>query len=286
MLDLHTRAGARGALAFAIVLAWSSPGHAEGAADRVATAQGLYDSAAELIRAGRFAEACPKLEESERLDPAMGTRFFLATCYESTGRPTKAWSLFLELASAAKADGNALREATARQRAASLEARLPRVIVSVADANAGLPGLTVLRDDTRLGPVTWGSPIPVDLGAHTVRATADGKDRVGDDRGRAGAGAANRGARAAAGGRGRPEGRRRRRAAGVARSRARSLRPAPGLGAQRIAALVVGSAGLAGLAAGGVLGLAGAVRLEPGGARRAPRTRRAARPRTTRASAP
>ena len=159
------------------MLAVASPrrSEAQGSADRVATAQGLYESAAELIKAGRFAAACPKLEESQRLDPAMGTQFFLATCYESTDRPTSAWSLFLEVANAAKASGKALREATATQRAAALEPRLPRITVVVAEANAGLPGLAVSRGDTPLKPVVWGSPIPVDFGAHTVRAAATGK---------------------------------------------------------------------------------------------------------------
>src|SRR6185369_5679854 len=97
-------------LALALLLAHPAVAWADTPADRAARAQGLYDAAAELIKAGKFAEACPKLEESQRLDPAMGTQFFLAGCYEKTGRPTSAWSLFLEVAAAAKAAGNTVRE--------------------------------------------------------------------------------------------------------------------------------------------------------------------------------
>jgi hypothetical protein len=262
------RAGARGALVFAfvfsIVLAWACPGRAEGAGDRIATAQGLYDAAAELMVAGKFGEACPKLEESQRLDPAMGTQFYLATCYESTGRPTKAWSLFLEVASAARAYGNAQREATARLRAAVLEPKLPRVTVVVADESAKLRGLRVARDEAVLKPVVWGSPVPVDLGPHTVRVTAEGKApwtatvtvrELGQrievqvpalvDRSAA-VGPVTAAARQdSSEGDGAPEA---------------DVPPQPaagaGLGVQRVAGIVAGGAGLAGLVAGGALGLA------------------------------
>ena len=39
----------------------------------VARAQALFDEALVLIKAGKYAEACPRLEESDRLDPGMGT---------------------------------------------------------------------------------------------------------------------------------------------------------------------------------------------------------------------
>src|ERR1700691_908594 len=120
----RTLARARLLIASGLLLAWPSRASAQGSTERTATAQGLYESAAALMKAGKSAEACPKLEESQRLDPAMGTQFFLAVCYESTGRPTSAWSLFLEVANAAKAAGNTVRETTARARAAALEPKL------------------------------------------------------------------------------------------------------------------------------------------------------------------
>ena len=138
--------------------------------------RGSTDSAAELIKAGKFARgSAPKLEESQRLDPAMGTQFFLAGCYEKTGRPTSAWSLFLEVAAAARAAGNGVRETTARARAAALEPKLPRLRVVVAEATRALPGLEVSRDGVPLKPVAYDAPIPVDLGDHFVRVHAAGK---------------------------------------------------------------------------------------------------------------
>ena len=244
-------------------LAWPGVTSAQSASERAATAQGLYESAVERIKAGRIDQACPKLEESQRLDPAMGTQFFLATCYEGTGRPTSAWSLFIDVAATAKAAGNTLRETTARARAAALEPRLPRMTVILAAATAALPGLEVTRDELLVKPVVWGSPVPVDMGEHTVRATAPGKvpfelrvriTQLGQrlqvdvppllD----GASPVNPELAPAPSDPVKPE-------SVPPSDPAPGAPPRPSFPAQRIAAVATGSVGVAGLVAGGVLGL-------------------------------
>jgi hypothetical protein len=141
----------------------------------VATAQAAYDSGKQLLSEGKYAEACPKLEESQRLDPGTGTQFHLADCWEHIGRTASAWAAFLEVATASKAAGRTDRETISRARAAELEPRLSRVTIVVAAKDT--PGLQIQRDGETVGSALWETPIPVDLGSHIVAATAPGKQR-------------------------------------------------------------------------------------------------------------
>ena len=96
---------------------------AQGAANRAA-AQALFDQGRNLMKDGKFDEACPKLEESQRLDPAIGTQFNLASCYEKAGKTASAWTLYLEVAAETRKLGQSQREEVARSRAKVLEAQL------------------------------------------------------------------------------------------------------------------------------------------------------------------
>ena len=84
-----------------------------------------------LMKAKNYAEACPKLAESQRLDPGIGTQFHLADCYENQGKLASAWATFLEVASLAAASNQPDREKAAKARAARLEPRLPRLTIVV-----------------------------------------------------------------------------------------------------------------------------------------------------------
>jgi hypothetical protein len=163
-------------LGFAFVLAMgvASPRFvsAQTTSDSV-TAQALFDDARDLMAKGRYAQACPKLEESQRLDPGSGTLLNLAACYEHEGRTASAWTKFLEAAAAAQAGGNAERASAARERAAALAPRLARITIRVTDVETA--GLEVRRDGAIVSAAQQGTAIPVDPGAHTVVATVPGK---------------------------------------------------------------------------------------------------------------
>jgi len=136
--------------------------------------EALFQEAKRLIAVGNYAEACPKLEESYRLDPGTGTLLNLGVCYEKTGRTAKAWAKFNEAASSARREGRADRFRMATDHAKALEPTLSRLTVAVA-AGAEVSGLEVRVDDTVLGKASWGFAMPYDPGAHQVTATAPGK---------------------------------------------------------------------------------------------------------------
>jgi len=157
-----------------LITAAAAVAGADPPAENAALAQALFDDAKQLMEAGSYAEACPKLEESQRLDPAPGTLFYLADCYEGLGRTASAWSIFLEVAGAARSAGRPEHEAFARERAAALEPNLSKLSV-VVPANANVAGLRIERDGIIVGRATWGAPLPVDSGDHSVVASAPGR---------------------------------------------------------------------------------------------------------------
>ena len=67
----------------------------------VAKADALFQQGRTLVERGDFAAACPLFEESQRLDPGVGTMLWLADCYASSGQTTTALAWFKEAAIAA-----------------------------------------------------------------------------------------------------------------------------------------------------------------------------------------
>lgn len=121
---------------------------------------------------GRFAEACPKLQESLRIDPGMGTQFNLAHCWEQLGLTASAWGLFLDVAAAAESSGQRKRERAARQRAAALEPKLSRLRIDVV---APAPGMKIMRAGEEVGEGAWNTDVPIDPGTYQIEASAPDK---------------------------------------------------------------------------------------------------------------
>src|SRR5688572_12295677 len=110
---------------------FSHPSAAEPSAMDRAAAEALFEEAVLLMDKGEALPACPKLEESQRLDPAVGTLLYLGACYEKLGRTASAWATFTEAAYAAKDAGQGDRELIASQNAARLRPLLARLVVEV-----------------------------------------------------------------------------------------------------------------------------------------------------------
>jgi serine/threonine-protein kinase len=162
------------ALAAFCFLVFSGSARAAGTPGETAAAQALFDEARSLIEEGHYAEACPKLEESQRLDPAWGTLINLADCYERTGRTASAWSRFLQVAAGSRQAGQIARAETAKARAAALEDRLSKMVISVASSDRPA-GIEVKRDGVDVGAAQFDTSVPVDPGEHTIEASAPGR---------------------------------------------------------------------------------------------------------------
>jgi hypothetical protein len=124
--------------------------------------------------AGRYLEACPKLAESYRLDPATGALLATALCYERAGRLASAWAAYTEAAARAKQEGSVDREEVARAKATELEPKLAKLVIEL-EPGASVPGLSVSRDGLVVGEGVFGTALPVDPGPHVVEARAPGR---------------------------------------------------------------------------------------------------------------
>ncbi len=169
------RLGRRCAFVLALAILQSPPASAQGSSADRAAAEALFKEGKRLAADGKFELACPKFEESQKLDPGIGTQFNLANCYERSGRTASAWTSFLEVASSARVAGQKDRERVARARAGALESQLIHLTVIVAPELAQTAGLEVRRNGVVVGKAQWGVPMPVDPGTQSLEASAPGK---------------------------------------------------------------------------------------------------------------
>lgn len=167
------------AFAIAVALALSpGAGRADERADKAA-AEAQFDAGLALLKAGKYAEACPKLESSQSIDPAVGTLMYLGECYARLGRTASAWAAFREAGSMARALKQTDRATTATERAAALEAQLCYLRVTVPPAYAGVE-LTVQRNGVTVPAELYGVEVPVDPGTIVVKATAKGREEFSE----------------------------------------------------------------------------------------------------------
>jgi hypothetical protein len=140
-------------------------------AEDQAAARALFEEGRALMKAGQYASACPKLEAAQKLFTSAGILLNLADCHQKIGRPASAWTEFGEAVAVAKRTNRDEDAEEATRRQAALEPSLPHLTIRVAHV---VPGLSVKRDGAILASAAWGAALPVDLGAHEIRAEADG----------------------------------------------------------------------------------------------------------------
>jgi hypothetical protein len=152
-------------------LAQQQPATSDARATGEARADALFQEGKRLFDAGRYADACAKLAESDALGPTVSSLGLLAGCHEHQGRIATAWREYLTTAARAEDTGDE-RAAFARERAAALEPRLPKLVIRLKQA---APGVEVLRNREPMPAGEIGNAIPVDPGEYEIIARGPGK---------------------------------------------------------------------------------------------------------------
>jgi len=134
-----------------------------------AAATELFDAGRDMMKAGDYAAACPKLAESARLQPSVGALAKLAECEEHERRLVSAYGRWKQALNLARSMGDE-RAADVEKEVSRLDGIVPKLRIAAAGA---LPAETVIRvDAVELGPAGLGVALAVEPGTHAVQASA------------------------------------------------------------------------------------------------------------------
>jgi hypothetical protein len=158
-----------------VLLAVQVPASAPVHAQDVAAAEALFRAGRELLLKGDYAAACPKLAESNRLDPSSGAALNVALCHSKEGKTATAWAEYLVAARLANQQHKPERVEEAMKKAAEIEKDLSHLTIVVTKPVAGME---IHRDDVIVAESSFGTSLPIDPGKHVVTATAPGYQKV------------------------------------------------------------------------------------------------------------
>ena len=155
------------------ILACASAAHAQSAG---AQAEVLFRQGRDLMAAGKYAEACTALQESNKLEPAVTTLLNLAGCREKLGQVATAWGLFLDAERQTRSATDAATQQlhdVASSHAKQLEPRVSKLVINVPQASQ-VDQLEIRRGQDRMDPAMWNRALPIDGGTYTITAHAPG----------------------------------------------------------------------------------------------------------------
>lgn len=145
------------------------PAHAQ---DVVTAAQDEFKKGRDAFKQGDFTAARALFQKSFDLHPTPGAVLNLALCEEQLGLIATAWQRFQELTEQVPSTDE--RYTVAKQHAAALQPRLPKLRIELSpDVPAGT---SVRRDSIAVAGTSLGVDLPVDPGKHTVTVSAPGRD--------------------------------------------------------------------------------------------------------------
>jgi hypothetical protein len=166
------RPGGESRVAAALIAAVVALAGPRVAAAQSAEAEALFLEGRTLIKQGKIAEGCAKLEASDRLESSVGTLLNLGDCYERLGQTASAWAAFKKAeAMARRKNGDEKRGDEAKKRAIQLAPRLPNLTIAVPHA---VDGIVVRRGSVTVDRGEWNTSLPVDPGSYAIVAEAPG----------------------------------------------------------------------------------------------------------------
>lgn len=137
------------------------------------TAEVLFNDGVSLMKEKKYAEGCPKIAESQRVEPRPGTLFTLAECLSQQGKLATALARYEEYlrvfsrmteAEQGKQRG---RDAIAKKQREALKPQIPQLRLTLPKSAPG--GTRVVKDNVELGAAALGTWLPVDPGEQTIR---------------------------------------------------------------------------------------------------------------------
>ena len=133
-------------------------------------ADAAFKRGRELLKAGKFADACIEFEHSQKLDPALGTEFNIAQCSEKIGKLARALELYRGML---PRDTNADRKKIVADVIPKLEARVPKLLVRVPSTPPGfVMTIQVVNSVNPPRALEANKPIEIDFGEYQVVAKA------------------------------------------------------------------------------------------------------------------
>lgn len=133
----------------------------------------LFKEGRALLDAKKYDEACPRLAESQRMDPGAGTLLALSLCHEGQGKTATAHDELKQAAALGRKNGRNDLANAADKRAAAMEPKLSKLVVRLPKGERGRYDVTL--DGTRLNGDRLDTPFAVDPGEHKIEASATGK---------------------------------------------------------------------------------------------------------------
>jgi hypothetical protein len=125
--------------------------------------------------AGRWSAALSKIRRASSVKMTPGIRFHIALCEEKLGQLVPALDDYTAAQAAAQRENNREVLEQVTEPLAALRARVPTMTLNMPPNLVGAAGLEVIVDGAPFPSGLWGTPVPIEIGSHTVQARAPGR---------------------------------------------------------------------------------------------------------------